>query len=139
MKALATLLLLALLPGPLQSQSPRAFLQQGHEAYDFAEFDRAIPLLSLGLNPAPGPRDSLWVSGLHKLAHALIENRQDSLAMVWLRWAARVAGAIQVDSINFPPPVVQAFASARDFVRRWPPDSVVVRLGYQWPTTPAAS
>jgi len=139
MKALATLLLLALLPGPLQSQSPRAFLQQGHEAYDFAEFDRAIPLLSLGLNPAAGPRDSLWVSGLHKLAHALIENRQDSLAMVWLRWAARVAGAISVDSVNFPPLVVQALASARDFVHRGPADSVAVRMSYQWPKAPAPS
>lgn len=139
MKAHAILLLLALIPGPLQPQSPRALLKQGHEAYDFAEFDRAIPLLSLGLNPAAGPRDSLWVSGLHKLAHALIENGQDSLAKVWLRWGARTARTMPVDSVNFPPPVVQALASARDFVDRSSADSLVVRVGYQWPATPPAS
>lgn len=139
MKALGTLLLIALVPGPAHSQATRASLQQGHEAYDFAEFERAIPLLSLGLDPAAGPRDSLWVSGLHKLAHALIENGQDSLAMVWLRWAAREAGTIPVDSINFPPLLVQALASAQRFVHRGIGDSVVVSLSYEWPTTAVAS
>jgi len=135
----ALLVLLSFPVGALQAQSPREALLHGHEAHNLAEFERAIPLLSLGLDPAAGPRDSLWVSGLHKLADALIENGQDSLAMVWLRWAAREAGAIPVDSINFPPLVVEALVRAKDFVHRASPDSAAVRVSYQWPTASAAS
>lgn len=98
------------------AQDARDSLRRGIQAYDFAEYTAALPLLAAGLNPAAGPRDSLWTAGLHRLAHALIEGRKDSLATVWLRWAVRLKPDIPVDTIDFPPTVGDGFALARAFV-----------------------
>jgi hypothetical protein len=120
---------------PLAAQTGREALLQGHQAYDFAEFDRAIGLLEVGLDPQAGPPDSLWVAGLHKLVHALIESGQESLAGIWLRWALRHVPDLAADSVNFPPSVVAAFRAAQGFVAnsRLP---ALARAGWRWPAQP---
>jgi hypothetical protein len=121
------------------AQSGREALRQGHEAYDFAEFDRAATLLPLGLDPGAGPRDSLWVSGLHKLIDVLLESRADTLAMVWARWAFRLEQNLSIDSVNFPPRVVNALTAAREFVSANPSPSTV-EVQWRWPAQfPATS
>lgn len=97
-------------------QDARNLLRLGSQAYDFGEYRMAGPLLVAGLNPAAGPRDSLWVASLHRLAHVLIEDGKDSLAGVWTRWAVRLQPGLAVDTLDFPPPVQDAFELARVFV-----------------------
>jgi hypothetical protein len=110
----------------------REALLRGHQAYDFAEFDRAIELLSLGLDPSAGPQDSLWVAGLHKLADALLESGAEAAASTWLRWGVRLHPDLAIDSINFPPRVVEALRSAMQFVSANPTPQNV-RVSWRWP------
>lgn len=104
--------LAAMLTREATGQDARNLLRLGSQAYDFGEYRMAAPLLAAGLNPAAGPRDSLWVASLHRLVHVLIEDRKDSLAAIWARWAARTHPGLVVDTLDFPPAVQDAFALA---------------------------
>ncbi|MGD2136518.1 MAG: PEGA domain-containing protein [Gemmatimonadales bacterium] len=119
------------------AQQARAALRAGHEAYELADFAAAIQPLSRGLDPQGGPRDSLWVLGLHRLTEALqFEGRGDE-AQVWLRWAFRLESDLPIDSINFVPEVVNAFRAARQHVRDTP--TVNGRAMRSWVWSGAAS
>ncbi|MBI4420976.1 MAG: PEGA domain-containing protein [Gemmatimonadetes bacterium] len=98
------------------AQGARDSLATGSEAYDLADYGPAARLLAVGLDPATGPQDSLWLVGVHKLAHTLMELGQGSPARLWARWAVRQLPAFPIDSVNFPPSVVALFDSARSFV-----------------------
>ncbi len=114
------------------AQDARNLLRLGSQAYDFAEYRMAAPLLVVGLNPAAGPRDSLWVASLHRLAHILIEDRKDSLAAVWLRWALRVQPGLVVDTLDFPPAVQDAFALARGLVAAAGSGDTLTETSWEW-------
>jgi len=105
-------------------------------AQAFNEFDtaRRLQLLMGALDPAACPPRGSWSTGAQLLAQTLIEDHKDSIAAVWLRWAARLAPDLQLDTVQFLPSVVQAFRAARDFVSRTrvPEDSVVVTT-WLWP------
>ncbi len=118
------------------AQDARDSLRRGIRAYDFAEYTTALPLLAAGLNPAAGPRDSLWAAGLHRLAHTLIEGEKDSLAALWLRWALRLKPDFAVDTLNFPPAVGDAFALARMFVSTGSPGDTVSETLWDWARLP---
>lgn len=124
--------LLGVRPPMAAAQLGREALRQGHEAYDFAEFDRAVELLSLGLDPSAGPQDSLWVAGLHKLADALLELGAEAAATAWIRWGFRLQPDLAIDSINFPPRVVGAIRGALQFVNANPAPRNI-RLSWRWP------
>jgi hypothetical protein len=96
----------------------RDALRRGHAAYDLADNAAAIPLLSRGLDPASGPRDSLWVAAVHKLIDALLSQADDSLAATWARWAHRQGNSFPVDGVNFSPAVVDVLQEARRTVDR---------------------
>jgi len=113
-------------------QDARNLLRLGAQAYDFAEYDAARAFLVAGLNPAAGPRDSLWVASLHRLAHVLIEEKKDSLAALWLRWALRIKPNIAVDTVNFPPVVQDQFALARDFVAGGSSGDTLTETVWEW-------
>lgn len=132
--SLLALLVVISPPGPsaAHGQQGREALRQGHEAYDLAEFDRAVELLSLGLDPSAGPPDSLWVAGVHKLADALLELGNEAAVSAWLRWAVRLAPELQIDTINFPPRVVGAVRGAMQFVNASPAPRNVT-LSWRWP------
>lgn len=115
------------------AQQPRNLLGLGIQAYDLAAYETALPLLASGINPAAGPRDSLWVGGLHRLVHILLEQHQDSLAAVWMRWALRLKPDIVVDTINFPPAVGNAFTLAQHTVAGSLRDTVTETL-WEWPS-----
>ena len=68
------------------------------------------------------------------LAQTLIEDRKDSLAAVWLRWAVRQAPNLQPDTVQFLPRVVTAVRAARAFVLLTgsPRDSGAATT-WQWP------
>ncbi len=120
------------LAGAAAAQRARDSLVAGSRAYDVAEYGAAIPLLSAGLNPTAGPRDSLWIAGLHKLVHSLLERGADSTAALWLRWALRQDSTLVPDQVNFPPSVVAAFDKARSFVRSGSPGDTVTRTTWIW-------
>lgn len=84
------------------------------------EFDtaRRLQLLVAAVDPATCPPRGSWTVGVQLLAQTLIEDRQDSVAAVWLRWGARLAPDMQPDTVQFLPRVVQAFRAARAFVGR---------------------
>lgn len=134
------MLLLSLVasPTPTRAQIARLLLEQGHQAYELADFERAASLLQAGLNPNAGPRDSLWVGGVQKLAYVLIELQAEPLAATWLRWSIRQVPDLPVDSVNFPPSVVSAIRAAKDFVQANPLPSAGV-LSWRWPAAPVTA
>jgi len=108
------LLLSVVAAGSLSGQDPRDAMV----ARAFNEFDaaRRLQLLMSALNPTAGPPRGAWPVGVQLLAQTLIEDGQDSLAGVWLRWAVRLSPDLQPDTVQFLPKVVVAYRAARDFV-----------------------
>src|SRR5256884_6277304 len=132
---------LVLLLGLVASASVRA--QDPRDAMvarAFNEFDaaRRLQLLMSALNPTAGPPRGAWPVGVQLLAQTLIEDGQDSVAGVWLRWAVRLSPALQPDTVQFLPKVVVAYRSARDFVlgTRAPGDSTAATT-WLWPAQEA--
>ena len=84
------------------------------------EFDatRQIQMLVTALNPSLGPPGASWSVGVQLLAQTLIDQRRDSSAAVWLRWAIRLAPDLQPDTVQFLPRTATALGQARDFVAR---------------------
>src|SRR5881296_2410374 len=129
------LLLLLTLVGraSVHAQDPRDAMV----ARAFNEFDAAqrLQLLMSALNPTSGPPRGAWPVGVQLLAQTLIEDGQDSLAAVWLRWAIRLSPDLQPDTVQFLPKVVAAYRSARDFVlsTHAPADSAAATT-WLWPT-----
>jgi hypothetical protein len=108
------LLLLAGAAGRATAQDPR----EGKVARASNEFDtaRRLQLLTSALDPTLGPLTGAWPVGVQLLAQTLIEEGNDSLAGIYLRWAVRLSPGLQVDTVQFLPEVATAYASARRFV-----------------------
>ncbi|HXQ30001.1 MAG TPA: hypothetical protein VN848_12130 [Gemmatimonadales bacterium] len=100
---------------PLKAQDPRDAMV----ARAFNEFDaaRRAQLLMSALNPVAGPPRGAWAVGVQLLAQTLIEDHQDSIAGVWLRWAVRLSPDLQPDTVQFLPQVIAAYRRARDYVQ----------------------
>jgi len=102
----------------------------------FNEFDpgRRAQILVSALNPTLGPPRGAWTVAVQLLAQTLIDDRKDSLAAVWLRWAVRQASDLQPDTVQFLPSVVTAVRAARAFVvlTKSPQDSGAGTT-WQWP------
>jgi len=114
--ALVTLMFLAA-SGPARAQETReALIRGGIQAYDQFETARAMELLQAGIDPNAGPPDSLWRVGVQLYAQILLEEGEDDLAAVWLRWALRLDPDLAVDSVTFLPELVRAYRLARDYV-----------------------
>jgi hypothetical protein len=113
---LLALVLPSVTAGSLRAQDPRDALV----GRAFNEFDaqRRLQLLMGAVNPTAGPPRGAWPVGVQLLAQTLIEDKQDSLAGVWLRWAVRLSPDLQPDTVQFLPQVVTAYRSARAFVLR---------------------
>jgi hypothetical protein len=131
MRRLTPLLLLWLAAAPARAQVGRAALAAGNERYLQADYQHAVPLLAAGLDPT-GPRDSLWLEGVTRLADVLLVLRQDSLAATWLRWASRLVPDFRVDEDEMPPAVVRAAQAARAFVDSTPSDRFVTTTRFVW-------
>jgi len=132
-------LLLVLSHAVAEAQNGREALLLGTRAYDLADFDEAIGLLSRGVDPSGTPRDNVWVAGVQKLAHALLERGQQTLAETWLRWALRLEPAMSLDSVNFPPSVWVAFDRARTSLAAAGRDTSVAHVTWQWSPARAMS
>lgn len=100
----------------LWAQEPRDSLV----ARALTEFDatRQTQMLYTALNPSLGPPNGAWSVGVQLLAQTLIDQRRDSAAAVWLRWAIRLAPDLQPDTVQFLPRMANALRQARDFVIR---------------------
>lgn len=118
--------------GTLRGQDPRDALVT--RAFNEFEPARRLQLLTSALNPTAGPPRGSWPVGLQLLAQTLIEDGQDSVAAVWLRWAVRLSPDLQPDTVQFLPRVVTAYRSARAFVQRTrvPADSAAATT-WLWP------
>ncbi len=116
----------------LSGQDPRdVLIERASNEFDAA---RRVQLLVSALNPTLGPPRGSWGVGVQLLAQTLIEDRKDSLAAVWLRWAVRQAPNLQPDTVQFLPRVVTAVRAARAFVllTSSPRDSGAATT-WQWP------
>ncbi len=116
----------------LHAQDPRdALVTRAFNEFDAA---RRLQLLMGALNPTAGPPRGTWPVAVQLLAQTLIEDGQDSIAGVWLRWALRLSPDLQHDTVQFLPKVVVAYRSARDFVlsTRSPGDSTAATT-WLWP------
>ena len=135
---LVVIVCLSLVSRPARAQSGREALLLGTREYGLAEFDRAIALLSRGLDPSATPRDNVWLEGVQMLAHALLDRNEVTLAETWLRWALQLEPGMALDSVKFPPTVWVAFDRARTAVGRGPRDTSIARLSWQWSSAPTA-
>ena len=133
MKPYVSLIVLACVAASARAQAGRRALAAGTDSYLLADYQRAVPLLSLGLDPAAGARDQPWVQGVERLTDVLLVLRQDSLAATWLRWAIRLAPDFEVDEDVVPPAVVRAARAARAFVDATPQDGFVSHTEFRWP------
>ncbi len=133
MKRYAPLIVLTCVATSVRAQAGRQALAAGTDSYLLADYQRAVPLLSLGLDPASGARDRPWVLGVERLADVLLVLRQDSLAATWLRWATRLAPDFAVDEEVVPPAVLRAARAARAFVDATPQDGFVSHTEFRWP------
>ncbi|HEY7480062.1 MAG TPA: hypothetical protein VH680_06090 [Gemmatimonadales bacterium] len=118
--------------GPLQAQDPRA----GDVARAFEEFDtgRRVQLLTTLLDPSIGPTHDPWASGVQLLAQTLIEEGNDSLAGIYLRWAVRRAPDFKADTVQFLPEVGAEMAEAHAFVQQSSSAADdLVETSWQWP------
>jgi hypothetical protein len=105
----------------------------------FGEFDsaRRIELLVEAVSPELGPTDSLWAVGVQLLAQTLLEEGNDVMATVWLRWATRLDPGLQIDALQFLPEVADAQRAAGEFVARGEPAAeAAVSTSYRWPAGP---
>jgi hypothetical protein len=140
--ALATVAILVLLgPGvaDLAAQQTRdEMIRTAQRAYDDFETTRARDLLERALEPALGPQDSVWATGLQLLTQILIEEGSGPLAEVWSRWGVRLAPGMRVDSVTFLPEVVRSFGTARVAVGSETLDDSITTTTFEWdaPGTP---
>jgi hypothetical protein len=135
------LLVLGAFPAVGAAQGKRDSLRAGIVAHQQGEWDRAIVLLTQGLDPAAGPADSLWIASLYTLADALIQAGKAPLATTWLRWALRhhTPRPLRVDDTNFPPGVLGALAEAASAVATGQGDDSLVPTVWRWPAGPVAA
>ena len=130
--ALALILALTcVLPAPAAAQRDE-LIRSAMQAYDEFETETALGLLKFAVNPAMGETDSVWGEGIQLLAQMLIEEGQDSLANVWMRWAVRTAPDMQVDRVNYLPEVIESYEAARRMVATGEPGDSAVQTSWQW-------
>ncbi len=121
------------LPAVVAAQDTRTqLISEAVQAYDNFETARAMQLLTVALNPAIGPTDNEWASGVQLLSQILIEEGNDSLANVWMRWAVRTAPTMRVDPVTYLPEVIQAHTAARSLVGAGSPGDVVTETTWDW-------
>ncbi|MGH7674232.1 MAG: carboxypeptidase regulatory-like domain-containing protein [Gemmatimonadales bacterium] len=114
------------------AQDPRNQLRLGIQAYNLAEYQLALTHLTDGLVPTAVTRDEIWEGGLFALGHILIEGRKDSLAALWLRWGLRQKPDLALDTLAFPPSVLEAYVLARARVADPPAGSRDVDVETVW-------
>jgi len=130
--ALVTLFAFAIAPTAHAQQVRNELIRNAQQAYDNFESARALDLLRVGVNPGIGATDSVWASGVHLLAQILVEEGQDSLANIWMRWAVRLAPTMAIDRARLLPEVVSAYDAARDFVGLGEPGDQVTVTTWEW-------
>ncbi len=107
-------------------------IRNAMQAYDDFETETALGLLKVAVNPAVGATDSVWAAGIQLLSQMLIEEGQDSLANVWMRWAVRTAPDMRVDRVTYLPEVVAAYESARRMIGTGEAGDEVTETSWEW-------
>lgn len=100
-------------PTGLLAQNGPALIRQGIGAYNDFDPRRALWMLRRGVDPAAGPRDSLWALGVQYLAQILHEQGDETAARSWIRWAVRLVPDLRLDSLNLLTDVIVEFRRAR--------------------------
>ncbi len=123
----------AVAAGRLEAQDPRTLLQQGIQAFNDFDPDRALPLLRRGVNPTTGARDSLWAVGVQYVVQTLFDQGQVAQAGVWARWGMRLAPTMRLDEINLVSEVVDSLEAGRAAAAAQPGDALTT-TAYSWPS-----
>lgn len=122
-----------LFPVSLGAQDTRGeLIAEAVQAYDNFETSRAMQLLSVALNPSIGAPDEEWANGVQLLTQVLIEEGNDSLANVWMRWAVRTDPDMEVDPVTYLPEVIQAYEAARRRIGAGSEGDVVTVTNWDW-------
>lgn len=134
----AAALLVPALTAAAQQESRRDILQRATAAYDDFDLPRAARLARRALDPALGPRDTVWARGVHLLTQLLLESEQAAQAQLWARWATRLEPTLPLDSARFLARVINTLRAARDSGARSAADAAV-RETYAWPSATLVS
>jgi hypothetical protein len=120
----------------LEAQEPRDTLVR--RAFVQTDPVERLRLLFLAADPSVGPTEDSWWAGVQLLAQTLLDQRRDSTAAAWLRWAIRLRPGLEADTVQFSPRLVGAFRAARDFVGHTAvPEDTVATTSWSWPMEPA--
>ena len=124
---------MAVAVGRLEAQDPRALLQQGIQAFNDFDPDRALPLLRRGVNPTAGRQDSLWAVGVQYIVQTLFDQGQAAQAGVWARWGMRLAPTMRLDEVNLVSEVIDSLEAGRAAGAAQPGDALTT-TAYSWPS-----
>lgn len=129
---LAALALFAFNPVALDAQGTRQDLVT--RAIGELDRTRQRELLRAALNPSLGPGDSVFGVAAQYLAQNFLDAGQDSLAVVWLKWAIRYSPGMRPDTLQFPQRVVSAFRAAQAAVTQAAAAGPATRTTWEWTT-----
>ncbi len=76
-------------------------LQRARSALADFDVETALSHLRAAVDPALGARDTVWAQAVQLLAQTLVEERQEALASVWLRWVRKHHGILSGLTIHF--------------------------------------
>ena len=123
-------------PARLHGQEPcQALISRAMNEFETAARIRAFVE---ALNPSTSCAS--WPLAMQGLAQTLIEDRNDSLTAIWLRWAIRRQPDLKPNPLEVTPEVTDAYTAARAFVTRTQSaaDSVVETRWF-WPAPGGAT
>jgi S1-C subfamily serine protease len=124
------------MPGQLRAQVDRADLvNRGIEHYLDFQSDSAIAYLVAAVDPSIDAEVTQLKRGVQFLAQTLLSEGEENLANLWMRWAVRHFGEMQIDSAEFDDPesIGNAYFAAVGFVGASEVADTLVRTSWEWP------
>jgi hypothetical protein len=123
-------------PGLARAQADREDLvNRGIDQYLDFQPDSAIAYLMAAVDPNIAAPDDMLKRGVQFLAQTLLSEGEEDLANLWMRWAVRHFGEMQIDSAEFDDPesIGNAYYSAMGFVGASTADDSIAQTTWEWP------
>jgi len=120
----------------MRAQEERETLvNRGIDQYLDFQSDSAIAYLMAAVDPSIAPPDNQLMRGVQFLAQTLLSEGEEDLASLWMRWAVRHFGEMQIDSAEFDDPesIGNAYFAAVGFVGASAAEDSMTRTTWEWP------
>jgi hypothetical protein len=124
------------MPFALRAQVDRGELvNRGIDKYLDFQSDSAIAYLVAAVDPSIAAEVEMLKRGVQFLAQTLLSEGEEDLANLWMRWAVRHFGEMQIDSAEFDDPesVGNAYYLAIGFTGASAVGDSITRTAWEWP------